>query len=99
MGKSQAQEELAVQCGYWTLYRYNPLLEQQGQNPFQLDSKEPKWEEFQNFLNSEIRYTALKKSFPAEAAELFKAAEENAKWRYNSYKRLAALDYSAQKQG
>ncbi len=98
MGKSQAQEELAVQCGYWTLYRYNPLLEQQGQNPFQLDSKEPKWEEFQNFLNSEIRYTALKKSFPAEAAELFKAAEENAKWRYNAYKRLAALDYSAQKQ-
>ncbi|NMB73116.1 MAG: pyruvate:ferredoxin (flavodoxin) oxidoreductase, partial [Bacteroidales bacterium] len=98
MGKSQAQEELAVQCGYWTLYRYNPLLEQQGQNPFQLDSKEPKWEEFQNFLNSEIRYTALKKSFPAEAAELFKAAEENAKWRYNSYKRLAALDYSTQKQ-
>lgn len=98
MGKSQAQEELAVQCGYWTLFRYNPLLEQQGQNPFQLDSKEPKWEEFQNFLNSEIRYTALKKSFPVEAAELFKAAEENAKWRYNTYKRLAALDYSAQKE-
>lgn len=95
MGKSQLQEKLAVQSGYWSLYRFNPMLEKEGQNPFQLDSSEPKWEEFQNFINSEVRYTSLKKSFPAEAADLFKAAEENAKWRYNSYKRMAALDYSS----
>ncbi|MFN8208824.1 MAG: pyruvate:ferredoxin (flavodoxin) oxidoreductase [Bacteroidales bacterium] len=94
MGKTQAQQEIAVRAGYWTMYRYNPALEAQGQNPFSIDSKEPNFEEFQEFLNSEIRYTSLKKAFPAEAAELFKAAEENARWRYNSYKRLAALDYA-----
>jgi pyruvate-ferredoxin/flavodoxin oxidoreductase len=94
MGKTQAQQEIAVRAGYWTMYRYNPALEAQGQNPFTIDSKEPNFEEFQDFLNSEIRYTSLKKAFPAEAAELFKAAEENARWRHNSYKRLAALDYT-----
>lgn len=93
MGKAQEQQENAVQAGYWTLYRYNPLLELEGKNPFQLDSKEPDFNKFQDFLNSEVRYTSLKKSFPAEAAELFKAAEENAKWRYNSYRRLAGMVY------
>lgn len=94
MGKTQEEQDLAVKAGYWTLYRYNPQLEAEGKNPFQLDSKEPNWNEFQNFLNGEIRYTSLKMAFPTEAAELFRAAEENAKWRYNSYKRLSALDYS-----
>lgn len=94
MGRSQAEEKKAVEAGYWHLYRYNPLLEAEGKNPFQLDSKEPDWSKFQEFLNGEVRYTALKKSFPEAAAELFAAAEENAKWRYASYKRLAAMDYS-----
>ncbi len=94
MGKTQEEQERAVKAGYWALYRYNPLLEAEGKNPFQLDSKEPDWNEFQNFLNGEIRYTSLKMAFPTEAAELFKAAEVNAKWRYNSYKRLSALDYT-----
>ena len=94
MGKSQDEEKRAVEAGYWHLYRYNPLLEKEGQNPFQLDSKEPNWTEFQNFLNGEIRYTSLKKAFPKEAAELFIAAEENAIWRYESYKRLAAMEFS-----
>jgi pyruvate-ferredoxin/flavodoxin oxidoreductase len=94
MGKSQSQAKLAVESGYWHLYRYNPTLEKQGQNPFQLDSKEPNWAEFQNFLGSEVRYSSLKKAFPAEATELFKAAEENAKWRYKSYQRFAAMDYA-----
>ena len=89
MGKTQEEEERAVACGYWHLYRYNPLLEAEGKNPFTLDSKEPNWAEFQNFLNGEVRYTSLKKAFPAEAGELFQAAETNAKWRYNSYKRMA----------
>ncbi len=95
MGKTQAQEKAAVEAGYWHLYRYNPLLEAEGKNPFTLDSKEPDWSKFQDFLNSEVRYTSLIKSFPGEAEVLFKAAEENAKWRYNSYKRLAAMEFAA----
>ncbi|HNW51515.1 MAG TPA: pyruvate:ferredoxin (flavodoxin) oxidoreductase [Prolixibacteraceae bacterium] len=89
MGRTQAEEEKAVECGYWQLYRYNPLLENEGKNPFTLDSKEPDWSKFQEFLAGEVRYTSLKKQFPAEADELFNAAEANAKWRYNSYKRMA----------
>jgi pyruvate-ferredoxin/flavodoxin oxidoreductase len=98
MGKSQAQEKAAVEAGYWHLYRYNPLLEAEGKNPFTLDSKEPDWSKFQAFLNSEVRYTSLIKSFPGEAEVLFKAAEENSKWRYHSYKRLAAMEYATKKE-
>jgi pyruvate-ferredoxin/flavodoxin oxidoreductase len=98
MGKTQAQEKAAVEAGYWHLYRYNPLLEAEGKNPFTLDSKEPDWSKFQEFLNSEVRYTSLIKSFPGEAEVLFKAAEENSKWRYNSYKRLAAMEYATKKE-
>jgi pyruvate-ferredoxin/flavodoxin oxidoreductase len=94
MGKTQAQEKAAVEAGYWHLYRFNPLLEAEGKNPFTLDSKEPDWTKFQAFLNSEVRYTSLIKAFPGEAEVLFKAAEENSKWRYNSYKRLAAMEYT-----
>ncbi|KAA6340210.1 pyruvate-ferredoxin/flavodoxin oxidoreductase, partial [termite gut metagenome] len=89
MGKSQAEEESAVKCGYWHLWRYNPALEAEGKNPFILDSKEPEWSGFQNFLKGEVRYTSLLKQYPAEAGELFQVAEDNAKWRYNNYKRLA----------
>jgi pyruvate-ferredoxin/flavodoxin oxidoreductase len=96
MGKSQHQEKLAVECGYWHLYRYNPVLEEEGKNPFSLDSKVPQWDQFQTFLKSEVRYTSLQKAFPAEAAELFKSAETNAKWRYNSYVRMASLDFAPQ---
>jgi pyruvate-ferredoxin/flavodoxin oxidoreductase len=95
MGKTQEESERAVQAGYWTLFRYNPLLEKEGKNPFIIDSKEPDWTKFQEFLNSEVRYTSLKKSFPREAAELFAAAEDNAKWRYKSYRRLADLDFNS----
>lgn len=94
MGKSQNEEKLAVESGYWSLYRYNPALEAEGKNPFVLDSNVPDWTKFQSFLNGEVRYTSLKKAFPEAADELFKAAEENAKWRYNSYRRLAAMDFS-----
>jgi pyruvate-ferredoxin/flavodoxin oxidoreductase len=93
MGRTQEEEKLAVECGYWHLYRFNPQLEEEGKNPFQLDSKEPDWSKFQSYLNGEVRYTALKKSFPAEAHELFLAAEENAKWRYRSYQRMASLSW------
>jgi len=93
MGKTQFQGKFAVEAGYWHLYRYNPLLEKERKNPFILDSKEPDWSKFQEFLNSETRYTSLKNTFPERAAELFVAAEDNAKWRYNKYKRLAEMKY------
>jgi pyruvate-ferredoxin/flavodoxin oxidoreductase len=89
MGKTQYEQKLAVECGYWHLWRYNPDLEEQGQNPFILDSKEPDWSKFQDFLKSEVRYASLISTFPDEAKELFKACEENAKWRFAQYKRMA----------
>ena len=89
MGKSQAEEAAAVACGYWHLWRYNPALEAEGKNPFTLDSKEPDWSLFQDFLKGEVRYASVMKQYPAEAGELFAAAEKNAQWRYNNYKRLA----------
>ena len=93
MGGAQNEIKLAVEAGYWSLYRYNPLLEEEGKNPFVLDSKEPDWSKFQSFLMGEVRYTSLMKAFPEVAKELFLAAETNAKWRYSTYKRLAELDY------
>ena len=93
MTRTQTVGKEAVACGYWHLWHYNPLLEEQGKNPFVLDSKEPDWSKFREFLLKEVRYTSLQKSFPAEADELFAAAEENAKWRYNGYKRLAQMEY------
>ncbi|MGV8828268.1 MAG: pyruvate:ferredoxin (flavodoxin) oxidoreductase [Breznakibacter sp.] len=94
MGKTQEEGKLAVECGYWHLYRYNPTLEAEGKNPFVLDSKEPDWSKFQNFLKGEVRYTSLQKAYPAEAKELFAASEANAKWRYNTYKRLNDMDFT-----
>ena len=89
MGKSQAEEQRAVECGYWHLWRYNPALEEQGQNPFSLDSKAPDWDKFEDFLKGEVRYASVQKMYPAEAAELFAAAKANAQWRYNNYLRLS----------
>ncbi|MCK9448052.1 MAG: pyruvate:ferredoxin (flavodoxin) oxidoreductase [Bacteroidales bacterium] len=94
MEKSLDESKFAVESGYWHLYRFNPLLEEEGKNPFQLDSKEPDWNKFQSFLSGEVRYSSLKASFPKEAAVLNAMAEENAKWRYAQYKRFEAMDYS-----
>ncbi len=91
MGLSQKEEKLAVECGYWHLYRYNPVLEEQGKNPFTLDSKEPDWSKFQDFLKGEVRFASLYKSFPDRAGELLQKTEEFAKIRLNTYKRLAAM--------
>jgi pyruvate-ferredoxin/flavodoxin oxidoreductase len=93
MGKTQAEGKNAVESGYWHLYRYNPMMEDEGKNPFTLDSKPPQWDKFQGFLNNEVRYTALAKSFPEDAKVLFEEAEKNAKWRYSTYKRLSELEY------
>ena len=89
MGKSQHEEENAVKCGYWHLWRYNPALEEEGKNPFTLDSKEPDWDKFEDFLKGEVRYASVLKQYPNEATELFAAAKANAQWRYNNYRRLA----------
>ena len=67
MGKSQAEEKKAVECGYWHLWRYNPALAEEGKNPFSLDSKEPNWENFHDFLLGEVRYLSVKKAYPNEA--------------------------------
>jgi len=96
MGSSNGeQQENAVKSGYWHLYRYNPALEEEGKNPMQLDSKEPQWDMFQDFLRSEVRYTSLLKQFPEAAKELFIAAEDNAKWRYAWYKRMSEQHFAA----
>ncbi|MDD7305918.1 MAG: pyruvate:ferredoxin (flavodoxin) oxidoreductase [Peptoniphilaceae bacterium] len=88
MGKSQFREKQAVEAGYWHLWRFDPRLSDQGKNPFQLDSKEPK-ESFQEFLQGEVRYSSLKRSFPETADALYAEAEKAAKDRYETYKRLA----------
>ena len=88
MGRAQANIEKAVKAGYWHLYRYNPQLKAEGKNPFTLDSKEPT-ESFREFLMGQVRYAAIAKQYPDVAEELFNMAEENAKERYNNYKRLA----------
>ena len=98
MGKAQAEEAAAVACGYWHLWRYNPELEAEGKNPFTLDSKEPQWEKFQDFLKGEVRFASVMKQYPSEAAELFKAAEDNAKWRYNNYRRLAKQQWGVEQE-
>ncbi len=90
MGKSQEEEKKAVECGYWHLWRYDPRLEAEGKNPFQLDSKEPTGN-FREFLLGEVRFASLMKTFPDIAEELFKAAEEDSKRKYQIYKRLAGL--------
>ena len=93
MGKAQDEQQRAVECGYWHLYRFNPDLEAEGKNPMILDSKEPQWDKFQDFLKGEVRYTSLLKQFPTEAQELFTAAQTNAKWRYEGYKRMAERQF------
>jgi len=94
MGKSQAEEAKAVECGYWHLWRYNPQLAEEGKNPFSLDSKEPDWSKFHDFLMGEVRYLSVKKAYPDEAEELFAEAENMAKKRYQSYIRKSKEDWS-----
>ena len=88
MGMSQEEEKRAVECGYWPLYRYNPLLVEEGKNPFILDSKEPTGS-VKDFLMSEVRYSSLTRTFPKNAEKLFAEAEKDIKERYRLYKRMA----------
>lgn len=92
MGSSIKEEKKAVDSGYWHLYRYNPMLKDEGKNPFTLDSKEPN-APYREFIEGEIRYSSLKTVFPERADKLFTLAEKNAKERYDSYRRLADMKY------
>ncbi len=94
MGKSQAEEAKAVECGYWQLWRNNPALAAEGKNPFQLDSKEPDWDKFQDFLEGEVRFLSLKKAAPQEAQELYDACKAAAQRRYKTYIRKTQEDWS-----
>ena len=89
--------KLATECGYWPIFRYNPLLEKEGKNPLVLDCKEPKWELYQEYLKGETRYLTLTKTNPEEAKALFEKNELDSQKRWRQYKRLANLDYSDEK--
>ena len=90
MGKSMAEEKKAVASGYWSLFRFNPALAEEGQNPFSLDSKDPT-EEYKDFIMGEVRYSSLKRSFPDKADKLYDKSSEDAKARRAHLKRLTAL--------
>jgi pyruvate-ferredoxin/flavodoxin oxidoreductase len=76
------------------MFRFDPRLEEEGKNPFMLDSKEPDWDKYEEFLSSETRYSQLKQINPTEAARLLELNKAEAQRRYRSYKRLVAMDYS-----
>jgi len=88
MGKTQEEEKLAVESGYWPLYRYDPRLANEGKNPFQIDYKEPNGT-IHDFLMNEVRYAALTKTFPDEAKKLHHQLEESVNSRYKTYKSMA----------
>ena len=93
MTKSQEEIKKAVECGYWQLYRFNPDLAEQGKNPFTLDSKEPKYEGYQEFIRKQTRYKSLARVRSAEAVEaMFAKNEADAKARLETYKSLANKD-------
>lgn len=97
MSKSQTEMKLATECGYWPIFRYNPLLEAEEKNPLILDSKEPKWELYQDYLMGETRYLTLMKTNPIEAKALFEKNQWDSQRRWRQYKRLASLDFSEEK--
>lgn len=94
MGRSQAEEARAVECGYWHLWRFNPELAKEGKNPFTLDSKQPNWDKFQEFLDNEVRFLSLRKVLPAQADELYAETKKAAQRRYAAYVRKTQEDWS-----
>jgi pyruvate-ferredoxin/flavodoxin oxidoreductase len=89
MNKSQLEEKKAVEAGYWSMYRFNPQLKEQGKNPFTLDSKEPDFGKFQEFIQGEVRYKSLQRKFPEQAAALFEKTQRDAEDRLQTYKEKA----------
>ena len=91
MNNVQAEMKKAVDCGYWNLFRFNPQLADEGKNPFILESKEPKTEDYRKFMMGEARYSALTRSFPDRAEGLFERSEVESTKRYAHLKRLQDL--------
>ena len=96
MAKSQEQAKLAVECGYWTLLRFDPRLASEGKNPLQIDSKEPNWDKYNDHLMTETRYAQLTSVNPEKAAYLLEVNKEEAQRRYRMYQRYLAMDYSGE---
>jgi len=95
MSQTMSTEKAAVEAGYWTMWRYNPQLEKEGKNPFVIDSKEPDFDKFVDFIKGETRYSSLAKTIGAEEAQkAFEASRESAEWRHKMYKLKAAQDYN-----
>ncbi|MCD7929252.1 MAG: hypothetical protein LUF86_03735, partial [Clostridiales bacterium] len=90
MTNCQSEMKKAVTCGYWNLFRFNPMLKAEGKNPFILDSKEPK-PGYKDFMLGEARFSALTRSFPDRAEKLFKKSEDTAMARYEHLTRLQEL--------
>ena len=97
MANTQLEMKLATECGYWPIFRYNPLLEKEGKNPLIIDSKEPKWDLYNDYLMGEVRYAALAKSNPAHAEELLAKNKIDAQKRWRQYQRLASMDFETEK--
>ena len=93
MGQSQTEAKLAVECGYWPLLRFDPRRALEGLNPLQIDSAEPNWDLYNDYLMGETRYNQLSKTNPTEAAKLLETNKKEAMRRYKYYQRLAAIDY------
>ena len=91
MVNCQKEMKRAVECGYWNMFRFNPMLKAEGKNPFTIDSKQPVTEEYRNFLLNEARYSSLTRSFPERAEKLFSEAEVKSVERYEHLLRLKDL--------
>ncbi|XMB71926.1 pyruvate:ferredoxin (flavodoxin) oxidoreductase [Mycoplasmatota bacterium WC30] len=94
LGNSHQEAKLATECGYWPIFRYDPRLIAEGKNPLQIDSREPKWEKYHDYLLNENRYQQLVKTNPERAKELLNKNLTDSKKRWAMYKRLATMDYS-----
>ena len=94
LGNSNLEAKLATECGYWPIFRFDPRLIEQGKNPLQIDSKEPKWDLYRDFLLRENRYKQLVKLDPEKAERLLHKNMIDSKKRWAMYKRLEAMDYS-----
>ena len=94
MGKAQEKAKLAVECGYWVTFRFDPRRAQEGLNPFQVDSKAPDWDKYEELLLTEIRYAQLRRINPEKADLLLELNKKEAQRRYTMYQRYLAMDYS-----
>src|SRR5574344_1171779 len=94
MMNSANAAKLATECGYFPLFRFDPRLKEEGKNPFQLDTKTPNWDKYNEFLMNERRYNTLAAINPTQAELLLKENIEHAKGRFEYYEALAAQDVS-----